>query len=288
MLTVRDLMTVHPAIAEPDTSLREVIRRMAEANCRQLPVVSAEGRLVGIVTDRDIRLALESPLTLHERWLEDLRLDQITAESCMTEEPVTVGPDEPAAVAAEILIERKFGALPVVEKDAVIGIVTVTDILRQFIRDHPLPSRPRPASAPAEPLVFDLMTPNPIVVSVDATLEEAHNLMILHNVRRLPVLEAGQFVGFISLADIQGLLPAGAERQLTGTLGDPLRLLPVSEAMRPCPVAAQTTMKMDEASRLMLEHNLTALPVMDGDRFVGIVTESDIFRRRIQSWEDHK
>ena len=71
MLTVRDLMTVNPDTVKPDTPLREVINIMKVEGCRQLPVVDANGKVVGIVTDRDVRLAMNSPIVLHGRWQDE-------------------------------------------------------------------------------------------------------------------------------------------------------------------------------------------------------------------------
>jgi len=65
MLTVRDLMTASPATVSPRTQLREALAKMNAGGCRQLPVIH-EGSLVGIITDRDIRLATNSPVLREE------------------------------------------------------------------------------------------------------------------------------------------------------------------------------------------------------------------------------
>jgi len=128
MITVNDLMTLIPSTITPDTPLRHIIGIMKSQGCRQLPVLD-NGRLVGIISDRDVRLVMNSPIVLHGRWQDEELLDKATAESCMTPNPVTVTPDTPAAKAAEMLALYKFGALPVVEGNTLVGIVTVTDFL---------------------------------------------------------------------------------------------------------------------------------------------------------------
>ena len=132
MLTVNDLMTVIPNTITPDTPLRHVIALMKAQGYRQLPVLE-NGRLAGIITDRDVRLALNSPLVLHERRENEALLDKLTAESCMTPNPITVTPETPAYRAAEMLSIYKFGALPVVDGETLVGIVTVTDFLDYFV-----------------------------------------------------------------------------------------------------------------------------------------------------------
>jgi acetoin utilization protein AcuB len=137
MLTVSDLMTVDPDAVAPETPLREVINRMKVEGCRQLPVVDDSGRLVGIITDRDVRLAMNSPIVLHGRWQDEELIDTATAESCMTPNPITLTPDAPAYRAAEMLSIYKFGALPVVDNGRLVGIITVTDFLDRFAAEQP-------------------------------------------------------------------------------------------------------------------------------------------------------
>ncbi len=131
MLTVNDLMTPIPYTVAADTPLRHVIELMKTEGCRQLPVLK-DGKLVGIVTDRDIRLVMNSPMVLHGHWLDEELLDRATAGSCMTANPMTVGPDTPAYQAARMLSLYKFGALPVEDDGVLVGIITVTDLLENF------------------------------------------------------------------------------------------------------------------------------------------------------------
>jgi len=136
MLTVNDLMTVIPNTVTPQSTLRQVIELMKTQSCRQLPVLE-NGKLVGIITDRDVRLVMNSPLVLHGRWQDEEILDNITAENCMTPDPMTIAPDMPAYQAANMLSIYKFGALPVVDHGVLVGIITVTDFLNYFAMQHP-------------------------------------------------------------------------------------------------------------------------------------------------------
>ncbi|MBK6326153.1 MAG: CBS domain-containing protein [Chloroflexi bacterium] len=135
MLKVNDLMTVVPDVISPDTPLRDIIGMMKTEGYRHLPVV-VDNKLVGIITDRDVRLVMNSPMVLHERRQDEDLLDKVTAESCMTPNPVTVSPETPAYRAAEILSMYKFGALPVVDGENLVGIITVSDFLDYFAANH--------------------------------------------------------------------------------------------------------------------------------------------------------
>lgn len=140
MLTVNDLMTVDPRTIAPDTPLSRIISLMQKEGCRHLPVVD-DNKLVGMVTDRDVRLTMNSPLVLHEQHHKEEYVEVMVAEAIMTSNLITVTPDTPAYKAAEMLSIYKFGALPVVEGDALVGIITVTDFL-----DHVSAFGPKPAT----------------------------------------------------------------------------------------------------------------------------------------------
>lgn len=134
MPNVADLMTLDPVTVFQEATLRDVVEKMRAEACRQIPVLSRSGQLVGIITDRDVRLAVKSPLILHEPWEDEEMLDLTPAESIMTRDPITVRPDAPASQAAEMLSAYKFGALPVLsEVGELIGIISVSDFLDWFV-----------------------------------------------------------------------------------------------------------------------------------------------------------
>jgi len=128
MLKVADYMTPNPVTISPSNSLRTAMQMMESGGFRRLPVVEG-GKLVGIITDRDIRLAVNSPLVLRDKWYDSYLLDHVDVEACMTPDPVTVSPSTPLVEAARILRERKFSGLPVIDGSRVVGIITVTDML---------------------------------------------------------------------------------------------------------------------------------------------------------------
>ncbi len=132
MLTTNDLMTIDPDTVMPTTSLREVVALMNKMGNRQLLVVDERKMLVGIITDRDIRLAVNSPLVSDEPLERMEILEKYNAESCMTRDPKTVSSDTPIHKVAELLSAYKYGALPVVDNGNLVGIITVTDLLNQM------------------------------------------------------------------------------------------------------------------------------------------------------------
>jgi CBS domain-containing protein len=137
------------------------------------------------------------------------------------------------------------------------------------------------------PLVRDWMTVNPITVIPRTTLPEAHQLMKESNIRRLPVVDHGRLVGIVTLGDVREAQPSIATSLSIYELNYLLSKLTVDKIMTRNPVTISPEASIREAARLMLEHKIGGLPVMDGERLVGIITESDIFRVLAQESEPH-
>jgi acetoin utilization protein AcuB len=130
-MRVRELMTGGPITVGPETPIFEARQIMVKERIRHLLVLE-DGRLVGIVTDRDIRLSLPSQATSLSIWEVNYLLARLTVREIMSQPVITVGPDREAADAARLMLSHRIGGLPVVDGGFVIGIVTETDIVRAF------------------------------------------------------------------------------------------------------------------------------------------------------------
>ena len=118
-MRVKEVMTADPVCAAPDTSLSQVATLMAEHNCGAIPIVS-DGRLVGIVTDRDITC---------RTLAKNINPLECVAKDVMTPRVVTVGEDDRAEAAARAMEHENVRRLPVVDPAGrVIGIVSATDL----------------------------------------------------------------------------------------------------------------------------------------------------------------
>lgn len=131
-MLVKDWMTPRVVTVSPNERLKRAWTLLLEYGVRHLPVLEG-GRLVGIVTDRDIRQALPSRATaLRVHELFNL-LDGVTLREIMTKGVVTVTPDQSILAAARLLIEYRIGALPVVDDGRLVGILTETDVLKAYL-----------------------------------------------------------------------------------------------------------------------------------------------------------
>lgn len=132
-MLVRDRMTSPAVTVRPDSSFQDALSLMRERRFRRLPVVDDAGKVVGIVSERDLLHAAPSPATSLSVWEVNYLLWKLRVSDVMTEQVITVPPDMPIEDAAQILIGRKIGGLPVVdEKGEVIGVITETDIFKAF------------------------------------------------------------------------------------------------------------------------------------------------------------
>jgi CBS domain-containing protein len=128
-MLVRDIMTAKPITVDPETPMLEARQRMLGERIRHL-VVLDDARVVGIVTDRDIRLNLPSPATSLSVWEINYLLARLTVGGVMTTSVIVIDPDRSIAEAARIMMDHKIGALPVVEDGRLVGIVTESDFVR--------------------------------------------------------------------------------------------------------------------------------------------------------------
>jgi acetoin utilization protein AcuB len=117
--TVRDIMRRSPVTTAPHQILADAQELMSRDGMHQLPVVE-NGTLVGMLSDRDLHA--------HSGYLDRTKVD-----AAMTYGVISVAPTDTAQHAARVLIERRINALPVVEADRLIGIVTKTDLLRLLV-----------------------------------------------------------------------------------------------------------------------------------------------------------
>ena len=130
MEKVRSRMTTTLVTLTPQDSLREAVSLELQKKIRHIPIVEAGGKLVGIVTDRDIKRALPSPLEMDARDEYEQILDETMLLKVMTKDPQTVTPETPLSDAVSLMHEKKIGGLPVVEGGKLVGIFTQTDALK--------------------------------------------------------------------------------------------------------------------------------------------------------------
>jgi len=128
--SVGDLMSRDPVTMPEGESLKALRDKMLENQIRHMPVVDAHNRLLGLVTHRDLlrHTLIERPRI--SAYVEDTLLEELRVEDVMGTEIECVSPTTGLRQAAALMLEKKYGCLPVVEGEVLVGILTEADFLR--------------------------------------------------------------------------------------------------------------------------------------------------------------
>jgi CBS domain-containing protein len=146
MLTIRDVMSRPALTVHPETPIKDVARLLVEHRISGLPVVDADGRVLGVISEADLLLKEQGPDTIPHRHFARLlgespasraqraRLEATTAGEAMSAPAVTVTGDRPVAEAAALMTSRGINRLPVVEDGVLVGVVSRADLIRAYVR----------------------------------------------------------------------------------------------------------------------------------------------------------
>jgi CBS domain-containing protein len=139
-LTVRDLMSERPRVTQADAPLRDAAREMVRARIGALPVVDTDGRLLGMLSERELVRDLLATYLQREILGTAVRAPiaagkdpRRTVRDVMTRQVLCVSPDQPLAEAASLMVNKDLGRVPVVRDGRVVGFLTRGDIVRKLI-----------------------------------------------------------------------------------------------------------------------------------------------------------
>lgn len=179
-MLIKDWMAKDVLTVDENTSLMRATRVMKENSIRRLPVIS-HGKLIGIVTDRDVKDASPSKTTtldIHELYY---LLSEMKVKDVMTANPLTLPAEDTLEKAALIMLEEKISGLPVVDLSGhLVGLLSETDVLRGFIHStgikdgailfvFDLPDRPGSVTM----VIESLRTYNTRIISILTSFEDA-------------------------------------------------------------------------------------------------------------------
>ena len=132
-MLIRELMNPKPGVLTPDVTMPDAMRIMREQRVHRMPVVDAQGALVGIISETDLHNAGPSQATLLAYWEIPSLLAKITVQMLMVKDVATVGEDTPVEDAARIMADRNVSCLPVMNGKALVGMVSQNNIFRAFM-----------------------------------------------------------------------------------------------------------------------------------------------------------
>lgn len=131
-MLVGDRMSKPVITIPPEMPIIEALNLMKREHIRRAPVLQ-DGKLVGIVSDKDLLNASPSPATSLSVWEMNYLLSKITVKDVMTKKVLTVQEDTPIEEAARIMADNKIGGMPVMRGEKVVGIITETDLFKIFL-----------------------------------------------------------------------------------------------------------------------------------------------------------
>ena len=130
---VKERMSKNPATIQPNDGLKDAIWKMEHGHFRHLPVVDEKNKLIGVLTDRDVKLIRPS-LAFTNKEDAEVQLWSISVQQAAVFDPISVKPETTLKEAAQLMLRWHVGGLPVVDNQGtVVGVITYTDILREFV-----------------------------------------------------------------------------------------------------------------------------------------------------------
>jgi CBS domain-containing protein len=278
-MQISEVMTRSVITAPPGMSLTLAQRLMDDHRIRHLPVVQDE-RLLGLVSDRDVRQALPSLATTLSQAEILYKLGTIAVATCMSRDVATIAPRTDIARGTRQFLDGLYGCLPVVSKGQLVGIVTASDLLRGFLMDL--------GPAAARLLVRDHMRYAPMTGRPDHLVQHAQHRMHSADIRHLPVVtEDGKLLGILTDRDVRR---AGASTVPPLTAYEaPLQLITmtIQDIMTTTLYTVSRVSTLADAGQLFLEHKIGCLPVVESDHtLAGIITMTDLLRAYVDFKRD--
>jgi CBS domain-containing protein len=246
---------------------------MTKCGFRRLPVTDAgTKKLRGIITSGDVINFMgggdKYKLVQVRHSGNLLAAVNESVRTIMTQQITTLAHDSRISDAVDIIVKKKIGGLPIIDDDGVLnGIVTERDVLRVLGAER------------SSLTVEDVMSSSLRVTSPDCTIANVAHDMIQYRFRRLPVVSDDVLYGMVTATDIMKYLGSREvfSRLTTGNvaevMGLPVRTLIAGELFTTTPMQS-----INQAAREMLTRNIGALPVIEGSRLIGLVTEFDLVR----------
>ena len=272
-MPLSERMSPQPVTLEPKDTLTHALEILEKYSFRHFPVLEGN-ELVGFLSDRDLYLATGTRDPLVSRFRHpDGREKRV--EEIMQQETFTASPDDSLQTAAALMVDQRIGALPVVEGERLVGIVTETDLLGTVVGAARWQARSGKGDQ-----VRDLMQPEVHTIPEDTDLLETIQVCLDQGIRHIPVTRDGVIRGILSDRDLRlglaRLMREDQENQATGNSGIPM--LSAGKAAQYPVLSTTPESPISAAAALMLNEKVGALLVMSEGKCEGILCQSDLLR----------
>jgi len=304
---VRDIMRTEILTVGPDTPVTDIVAMLLERGYRSIPVVEEDGRLAGLITDGDLlqrtglaaRLDLQAGLAAGylQRQLAELRQQSAHARDIMTRPVIAVRHNDPIRAAVHLMADHRLKRLPVTdEADHLVGWISRIDILR-WVEYHQRGEEPAEETPRSGVSVAELMYANVPTVQPQARLDEILHALETSRRRRAVVVDSQRHVlGIVTDGDLlrrsrHAQHPSLVNRLRALVSGQKPIASPLpsgdetaADLMTTPAVTIQIDSTLPEALRLMVQHGIKRLPVVDGQgRLAGLLGRASVLHGLLQS-----
>lgn len=305
-IRVRDAMTPDPQTVAPETPLNEVIRLLLSAIFTGLPVVGADNRPIGVISQGDLIYRAGMPLRLGLLAASDeanvghalQAMAHKNARDIMSSPAVSIEEDKPLTDGVKLMLKMGLKRLPVVDTSGrLVGIISRMDIFRTIMKESPDWKAFTHQSVRVENLRFvsDIMRRDTHAVSLETPIEEVIGIIDSNDIQRVAVVDRnGRYLGLISDEDLLSAFcdqRAGFWDYLVSRMSftevgrkhkefiDRLKAKTISEIMDTKHATVREDTTIEEAVRIMTEKGLKRLPVLDSaGSFTGMVSRESLLR----------
>jgi len=255
-MKVKDVMTKDIICVDKDVDLRHVLSLMKKYDISKIPVVENK-KLIGVITDNIIAYKLGSK---RKRGVPASRLH---ASSVTDKDVEIISPDTDIKTILRKVGEPGPTMLNVVEKDKLVGVVTKADLLPLVKSNKKLE---------------EITKKKLLSISPDDRVIHARRIMINENVARLPVISHRKLVGIISDTEVAFALAKVKRSFSLGRQKHRLDELLVKDVMKTSVIWTEPSVTASDAAKIMIKNNIGALPLIENNTVVGIVTRTDLLK----------
>ena len=259
-MQIKNLMSTSLITIDKDQSLSDALKLLRKNKISRLPVLNNK-ELVGIVSERDIAKKLGSSK------YESMPASRLHVSSVMVKDIISVPQSMRLAEVANIMLENGIGSVPVMEDDKMVGIVSKADFITLAIDGEY-----------EKICTKEIMTKDVISVSPSERLVHARRVSIDNKVGRLPVMDDEELVGMITSKDLMRAFIDFRKNVPEKYQKSQIKEVLIEYIMSRNPRVVSKDTPISEVSKIMMETGFNGLPVVENDKVIGIITQTDILR----------
>lgn len=260
-MQIKNLMSEDIITVDKDQNLSDALKLLRKHNVSRLPVTNNK-ELVGIISERDIAAKLGSAK------YESMPASRLHISSVMVKDVITVPETMQLDEVARLMLENGIGSVPVMdEDDKMVGIVSKADFVTLAV-----------GIAFDKITVKEIMTKELVVVSPTDRLVHARRQMMEAHVGRVPVVDEEDLKGMVTSKDLMRAFIDFRKKVPEKYQKSQIKEVLVEDIMSSNPTVTTKDATISEVAKIMMDTGYNGLPVVEGDKIVGIITQTDILR----------